>query len=58
MDVNESVGNTVSYNPNVDALEEINISAGNGPAEFGNANQWRGNVFEFLRRAPGTSNSA
>jgi len=62
VDINETIDNLVSYNPNVDAIGEIKISTGNAPAEFGNANgaivnmalksgtnSFHGNVFEFLR---------
>ncbi len=62
VDINESIDNLVGYNPNVDALQEINVLTGNAPAEFGNANgaivnmtiksgtnDFHGNLFEFLR---------
>ena len=62
VDVNDSIDNRIGYQPNVDALEEVQVLTGNAPAEFGNAagavvnaqmrsgtNQFHGNVFEFLR---------
>lgn len=62
VDVNDSIDNRVGYSPNVDALEEVKVITGNAAGEFGNAggaavvmnlksgtNQFRGNVFEFLR---------
>ncbi|MFN7921558.1 MAG: carboxypeptidase regulatory-like domain-containing protein [Bryobacteraceae bacterium] len=62
VDVNDSIDNRVGYSPNVDALQEVKVLTGNAAAEFGNAggatvmlqlksgtNQFRGNVFEFLR---------
>ncbi|BDC51853.1 hypothetical protein F183_A41680 [Bryobacterales bacterium F-183] len=62
VDVNDSIDNRVGYTPSVDALEEVKVLTGNAAAEFGNAggatvmlqmksgtNQFRGNVFEFLR---------
>jgi hypothetical protein len=62
VDVNDSIDNRVGYSPNVDALEEVKVVTGNAAAEFGNAggaavvmnmksgsNQFRGNLFEFLR---------
>ncbi|MBI3693942.1 MAG: TonB-dependent receptor [Acidobacteria bacterium] len=70
VDSNETVGNVVGYNPNLDAIGEIKILTGNAPAEFGNAmgatvvsmlksgtNQFRGNVFEFLRNDKLDANS-
>jgi hypothetical protein len=62
VDINEPVGNFVGYNPNVDALAEVQVLTGNPSAEFGNANgaivnmttksgtnEFHGNLFEFLR---------
>ncbi|MBL0157540.1 MAG: TonB-dependent receptor [Bryobacterales bacterium] len=62
VDVNDSIDNRVGYSPNVDALEEVKVLTGNAAADYGNAggasvmmtmksgtNQYRGNVFEFLR---------
>ncbi len=62
VDVNDSIDNRVGYSPNVDALEEVKVLTGNAAADYGNAggatvvmtlksgtNQFRGNVFEFLR---------
>lgn len=61
-DINESIDNLVSYNPNVDALQEVRVMTGNAGAEFGNANgaivnmtlksgtnEFHGNIFEFLQ---------
>jgi hypothetical protein len=62
VDVNDSIDNRVGYSPNVDALEEVKVLTGNAAADYGNAggatvmmtlksgtNEFRGNVFEFLR---------
>ena len=62
VDINDSIDNRVGYSPSVDALDEVKVLTGNAAAEFGNAggatvilqmksgtNQFRGNVFEFLR---------
>ncbi len=62
VDINEPIDNLVSYNPNVDALEQVQVLTGNAPAEFGNGNgavvnmttksgtnEFHGNAFEFLR---------
>jgi hypothetical protein len=38
VDINESIDNGVAFNPNVDAIAEVNVSTANGSAEFGNAN--------------------
>lgn len=64
VDVNDSIDNRVGYSPNVDALEEVKVLTGNAAAEFGNSggatvmlqtksgtNEFRGNVFEFLRNS-------
>ena len=64
VDINDSIDNRVGYAPSVDALEEVKVLTGNAAAEFGNAggatvmlqmksgtNQYRGNVFEFLRNS-------
>ena len=64
VDVNDSIDNRVGYAPSVDALEEVKVLTGNAAAEFGNAggatvmlqmksgtNQYRGNMFEFLRNS-------
>jgi hypothetical protein len=62
IDMNDSVGNRIGCEPNVDAIEEVKVITGNGSSEFGNVggavvnismkggtNQYHGNVFEFLR---------
>ncbi|GIU75742.1 MAG: hypothetical protein KatS3mg004_2829 [Bryobacteraceae bacterium] len=62
IDINDSIDNRVGYSPNVDALEEVKVLTGNMGADYGNAggatvmltmksgtNQFKGNVFEFLR---------
>ena len=62
VDINEPIDNLIAYNPNVDALQEVQVLTGNASAEFGNGNgaivnmtiksgtnDYHGNVFEFLR---------
>ena len=62
VDNNDSIDNRIGYQPNVDALQEVQVITGNGSSEFGNVggaivnttlksgtNQYHGNVFEFLR---------
>ncbi|MEZ5354845.1 MAG: TonB-dependent receptor [Bryobacteraceae bacterium] len=64
VETGETVGNRIGYQPNVDALEEVKVITGNGGGEYGNVggasvvmtlksgtNQFRGNVFEFLRNS-------
>ena len=64
VDVNDSIDNRVGYAPSVDALEEVKVLTGNAAAEFGSAggatvmlqmksgtNQYRGNLFEFIRNS-------
>src|SRR5690348_9761350 len=59
VDVNEPIDNLIAYNPNVDALQEVQVLTGNASAEFGNANgaivnmtlksgtnDFHGNIFE------------
>src|SRR5258708_4838253 len=38
IDLNEPVGDLAAYNPNVDAIQELQILTGNANAEFGNGN--------------------
>ncbi len=70
IDINEPVGDLVGYNPNVDAIEEIQVLTGNANAEFGNGNgaivnmttksgtnQFHGNLFEFLENDKLNANS-
>ncbi len=70
VEINETIDNGVSYNPNVDAIAEVKITTGNAPAEFGNANgaivnlalksgtnDFHGNVFEYLRNDKLDANS-
>lgn len=60
--VDETIDNRIGYKPNVDALAEFRVETSNSSAEFGNVtgatvnatlksgtNEFRGNVFEFLR---------
>jgi hypothetical protein len=62
MDINDTIGNVVGYNPSPDALSEMKVGTGNHSAEFGNAsgatvsmtlksgtNGIHGDLFEFLR---------
>ena len=62
LDNNEVGNNAVGYTPNVDAIQEFNMTTNNAPAEFGNfqgaiisttiksgTNHLQGNVFEFFR---------
>jgi hypothetical protein len=62
VDANDSIDNRIGYQPNVDAIDQVQVLTGNAPAEFGNAagaivnaqiksgtNELHGNVFEFLR---------
>lgn len=62
VDINEPIDNLIAYNPNVDALQEVQVLTGNASAEFGNGNgaivnmtiksgtnNFHGNLFEFLR---------
>lgn len=70
IDINEPVGDFVAYNPNVDALQEVQVLTGNANAEFGNGNgavvnmatksgtnEFHGNVFEFLENDKLNANS-
>jgi hypothetical protein len=70
IDINEPVGDYVAYNPNVDALQEVQVLTGNSNAEFGNGNgavvnmatksgtnEFHGNVFEFLENDKLDANS-
>jgi hypothetical protein len=62
VDINEAANNRIAYQPNIDALEEVKVIAGNGGADFGNVagasvilalksgtNALHGSAFEFLR---------
>jgi hypothetical protein len=62
IDINEPIDNLIAYNPNVDALQEMQVLTGNASAEFGNGNgaivsmtiksgtnSFHGDAFEFLR---------
>ena len=62
IDNNNATSNMVTYQPNVDAIQEFKMITNHAPAEFGNfqggiinitiksgANQFHGSVFEFLR---------
>lgn len=37
-DINESINNTVGYNPSPDALDQVRVISANADAEFGNVN--------------------
>lgn len=60
--VDETIDNRIGYKPNVDAIAEFRVETSNSSAEFGNVtgatvnatlksgtNEYRGNIFEFLR---------
>jgi hypothetical protein len=62
VDMNESIDNTVAYQPSPDALAEISVETNNYAADVGNVagavisnviksgtNHFRGNAFEFFR---------
>src|SRR2546428_8704936 len=62
VDMNESIDNTVAYQPSPDALAEISVETNNYAADTGNvagavlsnviksgSNRFRGNAFEFFR---------
>ncbi|HMX30411.1 MAG TPA: carboxypeptidase-like regulatory domain-containing protein, partial [Blastocatellia bacterium] len=68
--VDETLDNLIGYKPNIDAIQEFRVETSNSSAEFGNVtgatvnatlksgtNQWRGNVFEFLRNDKLDANS-
>ncbi|MDQ2900923.1 MAG: TonB-dependent receptor, partial [Acidobacteriota bacterium] len=70
VDINEPIDNLVGYNPNVDALQEMQVLTGNGSAEFGNgngaivnmstksgSNAFHGNAFEFFQNDRLNANS-
>ena len=64
VDMNESIGNLVAYQPSPDALAEISVETTNYAADTGNVagavisnviksgtNQFHGNAFEFYRNS-------
>ena len=68
--VDETLDNLIGYKPNIDAIQEFRVETSNSSAEFGNVtgatvnatlksgtNEWRGNVFEFLRNDKLDANS-
>ncbi|MCI0388299.1 MAG: TonB-dependent receptor [Acidobacteria bacterium] len=68
--IDETIDNRISYKPNVDAIAEFKIETSNSSSEFGNVtgatvittlkaggNEFRGNVFEFLRNDALDANS-
>jgi outer membrane receptor protein involved in Fe transport len=70
VDMNEPIDNLIAYNPNIDALQEMQVLTGNASAEFGNGNgaivnmttkggtnEFHGNVFEFLENDKLDANS-
>lgn len=38
VEINETLNNTAAYNPNIDALDQVQVITTNASAEFGNAN--------------------
>ena len=70
VDMNESIGNLVAYQPSPDALAQISVETTNYAADTGNvagavisnvlksgANRFSGNVFEFYRNSAMDANS-
>jgi len=70
VDMNESVDNTVPYQPNTDALAEVRVDTNNFSAEYGNVagavigttiksgtNELRGTAFEYWRDSSLAANS-
>jgi hypothetical protein len=68
--VDETIDNRIGYKPNVDAIAEFRVETSNSSSEFGNVtgatvnatmksgtNQFRGNVFEFVRNEAFDANS-
>ena len=68
--VDETLDNLIGYKPNIDAIQEFRVETSNSSAEFGNVtgatvnatlksgtNDWRGNVFEFIRNDKLDANS-
>lgn len=68
--LDETIDNRIGYKPNVDAISEFKIETSNSSAEFGNVtgatvslslksgtNEFRGNLFEFIRNDALDANS-
>lgn len=68
--VDDTLDNLIGYKPNIDAIAEVRVETSNSSAEFGNVtgatvnatlksgtNDWRGNVFEFIRNDKLDANS-
>ena len=68
--VDETLDNLIGYKPNIDAIAEFRVETSNSSSEFGNVtgatvnatlksgtNDWRGNVFEFIRNDKLDANS-
>ncbi|MGH9840317.1 MAG: carboxypeptidase regulatory-like domain-containing protein [Blastocatellia bacterium] len=68
--LDETLDNLIGYKPNIDAIQEFRVETSNSSAEFGNVtgatvnatlksgtNEWRGNVFEFIRNDKLDANS-
>jgi hypothetical protein len=68
--VDETLDNLIGYKPSIDALAEFRVETSNSSSEFGNVtgatvnatiksgtNDWRGNVFEFIRNDKLDANS-
>jgi len=61
IEINETIRNTVGYNPSPEALEQVKTISSNAPAEYGNVNggevlaitksgtnAWHGGLYDFL----------
>ncbi|MGH9848692.1 MAG: carboxypeptidase regulatory-like domain-containing protein [Blastocatellia bacterium] len=68
--LDETLDNLIGYKPNIDAIQEFRVETSNSSSEFGNVtgatvnatlksgtNDWRGNVFEFIRNEALDANS-
>ena len=55
VDNNDSIDNRIGYQPNVDALQEVQVITGNGSSEFGNVG---GAIVNARSRAGQTSSTA
>lgn len=70
VEINETINNTIGYNPSPDALENLTVVTSNAPAEYGNVNggdvlaitksgtnSFHGSAFAFLKNANLDANS-
>jgi outer membrane receptor protein involved in Fe transport len=68
--VDETLDNLIGYKPNIDAIQEFRVETSNSSSEFGNVtgatvnatlksgtNDFRGNIFEFIRNDKLDANS-